>query len=200
MQAPSPKKTNSILADEEAIEAQDKFFDRLSHLAYAVPSDKKKQPVVEPASKYKSKFFHHVDEQNEIEVLEDISTTEKSLPDANSTIAKRSDEYAKELPKYIQDDLSKTRELFLTALAPKAFALQTGLNQAIKIIEEQVNEIDTSTLSFCQRACSEALKLKVIRFIQEYMQLSNEDTETLTELLLKKQVVNMFNINDEKRR
>lgn len=213
MQAPIVKTKNSLLGDEQAIEAQNAFLDRLSHLAY--PVDKKQlekaekeqakqqaeidhSPIIEVESKYQSRFFKHVDDHNEIEVLEERSTEEKSLPDVNAVIADRSEKYAKQLPDLIQHDLSKSREFFLELLAPKAFALQTGLDQATKIIEEQVDEIDTSTLSFCQRACMEAMKLKVIAFIKSYLELTDEETKELTELLLKKQVVNMFNLHDAK--
>lgn len=213
MQAPIVKTKNSLLGDEQAIQAQDEFLNRLSHLAYPVDNKKiekaekeqaqqqadiEKPATIEVASKYQSRFFKHVDEHNEIEVLEERSTEDKTLPDVNAVIAKRSEQYSKELPELIQHDLAKSREFFLGLLAPKAFALQTGLDQATKIIEEQVDEIDTSTLSFCQRACMEAMKLKVISFIQSYLELSKEDTEQLTELLLKKQVINMFNLHDAK--
>ena len=213
MQAPIVKMKNSLLGDEQAIQAQDAFLNRLSHLAY--PVDKKKlqkaekeqakqqeqieqPPTIEVASKYQSRFFKHVDDHNEIDVLEERSIEEKSLPDVNAVIADRSEQYAHQLPELIQHDLSKSREFFLEVLAPKAFALQTGLDQATKIIEEQVDEIDTSTLSFCQRACMEAMKLKVISFIQAYLDLSDSETKELTELLLKKQVINMFNLHDAK--
>lgn len=215
MQAPIAKTKNSLLGDEQAIEAQDAFLDRLSHLAYPVSKEKLEkaeaeqdkqqqeisknlQATIEVSSKYQSKFFKHVDDRNEIDVLEEYSTENKTLPDVNAVIASRSESYAKELPEYIQSDLVKSREFFLTVLAPKAFALQTGLDQAVKIIEEQVAEIDTTTVTFCQRACMEAMRLKIISFIKDYLSLSEAEALHLTDLLLKKQVINMFNLNDAK--
>ena len=132
MQAPIVKTKNSLLGDEQAIEAQNAFLDRLSHLAY--PVDKKKlekaekeqakqqaeidhPPIIEVESKYQSRFFKHVDDHNEIEVLEERSTEEKTLPDVNAVIANRSEKYAKQLPDLIQHDLSKSREFFLEVLA-----------------------------------------------------------------------------------
>lgn len=166
----------------EEAKRQDKFLSQISRIAYVPNKDKQKVSPVKSDSKYKSRFFFHVDDKDELSVIEESVKAKPKEEPINVEILKRSDSYAKELPNSLKDSITQIREFFLKEIAPKSFALQSGLTQAKSVIEQQVGEIDASEMSWAEKFAAHSSKLRVLRFIKELFELTDEEAEKLYEM------------------
>lgn len=160
--------------------AQDKFLSQIARIAY-VPKGKVSNPV-KSDTKYKSRFFFHVDEKNELDVLEENLNKKIQEDPINIEILKRSDLYAKELPTSLKSDIIKIREFFLKEIAPKSIALQGALAQAKSVIEQQVGEIDSSEMMWAEKFAAHSAKLRVLRFIKSLFELTDSEAEKLYDM------------------
>lgn len=173
-------------------EAQDQFLSRLSNIAYSKGTVEKQEKVEKPAlakklvsnTRFKSRFFFHVDDQDELSLIEESVTAKPAEDPVNLEIIARADKYAKELPDSLKEMIELTREFFLKEIAPKSIALQGGLTQAKGVIEQQVGEIDASEFAWAERFAAHSSKLRVFRFIKEMFELTDDEAEKLYDMVL----------------
>lgn len=166
----------------EEAKQQDNVLSRISQIAYLPKDKQKKAQAVQSDSKYTSRFFFHVDDKDELSIIEESVKAKPKEEPINIEILKRSDAYAKELPVSLKDAIVKIREFFLKEIAPKSIALQSGLVQAKAVIEHQVGEIDASEIAWAEKFAAQSSKLRVLRFIKELFQLTDEEAEKVYEL------------------
>lgn len=174
---------------DEAAEQQDKFLSRLSTIAYAKDNSVNKSSR---ASKYKSEFFFHVDEEDEIQIIKDNVYAKEAEDPVNTELILRSEKYATELPAELKDKIERVREFFLLEIAPTAIALQGGLSQAKSIIEQQVGEIDASEMMLAERFAAQSSKIRVMRFIADMFDLTQDEAEKLYDLTLLPKQTQLF--------
>lgn len=183
-------RNNTPVGDsDEAAEQQDKFLSRLSTIAYAKDSVVSKS---NKASKYKSEFFFHVDEEDEIQIIKDKVYAKEAEEPVNTELILRSEKYADELPAELKDKIERVREFFLCEIAPISIALQGGLSQAKTIIEQQVGEIDASEMMLAERFAAQSSKIRVMRFISDMFGLTQEESEKLYDLTLQPKQPQLF--------
>lgn len=174
---------------DETAEQQDKFLSRLSTIAYAKDNSVNKSSR---ASKYKSEFFFHVDEEDEIQIIKDNVYAKEAEDPVNTELILRSEKYATELPAELKDKIERVREFFLLEIAPTAIALQGGLSQAKSIIEQQVGEIDASEMMLAERFAAQSSKIRVMRFIADMFDLTQDEAEKLYDLTLLPKQTQLF--------
>ena len=175
----------------EEAKRQDKFLSQISRIAY-VPNKKSVASPVKSDSKYKSRFFFHVDDKDELSVIEDSVHAKPKEEPINIEILKRSDAYSKELPASLKSAITQIREFFLKEIAPKSIALQGGLAQAKAVIEQQVGEVDASEMAWAEKFAVHSAKLRVLRFIKELFELTNEEAEKLYDMSFNTKQPNIF--------
>ena len=176
----------------EEAKRQDKFLSQISRIAYVPNKDKQKSSPVKSDSKYKSRFFFHVDDKDELSVIEDSVKAKPKEEPINIEILKRSDSYAKELPNSLKDSITQIREFFLREIAPKSLALQSGLAQAKAVVEQQVGEVDASEMVWAEKFAVHSSKLRVLRFIKELFELTDEEAEKLYDMSFNVKQPNIF--------
>ena len=181
----------------EEAKRQDKFLSQISRIAYVPEKDKRKPSPVKSDSKYKSRFFFHVDDKDELSVIEASVKAKPKEEPINIEILKRSDQYAKELPASLRDAITQIREFFLKEIAPKSIALQGGLAQAKAVIEQQVGEVDASEMSWAEKFAVHSSKLRVLRFIKELFELTNEEAEKVYDMSFNTKQPNIFMVPNQ---
>lgn len=177
----------------EEAKRQDKFLSQISRIAY-LPKEKKQNQAksIKSESKYTSRFFFHVDDKDELSIIEESVTAKPKEEPINVEILKRSDTYAKELPSSLKESIVKIREFFLKEIAPKSLALQGGLAQAKAVIEQQIGEVDASEMVWAEKFAAHSSKLRVLRFIKTLFQLTDAEAEKVYELACLPKQPNIF--------
>lgn len=187
------QKTNNLVGmTVEESEKQDKFLSQISRIAYPVDKNNNKVKPVKSDSKYKSRFFFKVTDKDEISVIENSVHSRPQEEPINIEIVQRSDKYAKELPNELKLAIIKIREFFLKEIAPKSIALQGGLAQAKAVIEQQVGEVDASEMMWAEKFAVHSSKLRVLRFIKELFELTDDEAEKLYDMSFNVKQPNLF--------
>lgn len=166
---------------KEESEKRDKFLSQISRIARPVSKENKVNPV-KSDSKYKSRFFFKVTDVDEISIIESSVHAKSQEEPINTEIVHRSDKYAKELPSELRSSITKIREFFLKEIAPKSIALQGGLAQAKSVIEHQVGEVDAPEMIWAEKFAAHSAKLRVLRFIKELFDLTDDEAEKLYDM------------------
>ena len=146
------------------------------HLALSEAATSTPNPTQQ--TKRKSKFFFTSAKSifnQEMETRAD-QFKPKVLEHIDELVVNRSNEYLKELPKSLEDNISNIREFFLKELSPLTLALNAGANQASAVVNMAVGvNIEPSVIAMFERMYAKGINIKMSNYIAEYLSLPKSD-------------------------
>lgn len=136
-------------------------------------SPDEKPVTAKPRRHHRSKFFY-TPTTSFIEEVQDRKKEAQNpvLDIMDAEVEKRKAEYAKEFPPQLSKFIILVREFFLKEIGPRTLAAQAGSSQAKEVVQRLLDtEIDNKPFAQFERMLTEANRIKMARYIAQYMKL-----------------------------
>jgi hypothetical protein len=185
-----------ILTDEQGEKQQDDMFARLSQIARPMDAPaKKKKRIVSKARLLKknpdrkSSFFFKPSASFDAEIRQHQEAVKpKKLKHADREITARARKLRNELPPVLAQNIDEVRELFLTEIAPRTLAAQTGTMQARTVAQRLLKgEVGAQPFVQFERMVEVGAQIQMAKFVTRYMGLPAREWRNILEALNPKQ-------------
>lgn len=133
-----------------------------------------KAQVVESDGSRKSRFFFKLGVLQVDTYRDAVTMPRTDEPDIGV------EEIQASLPKSVSTEAESVREFFVRELAPKILAASAGSMEAHTALAKALGaDVDLTLDSKFQRLIRQAAEIQMMRFIQKYMHMSDEDAQQL---------------------